>query len=196
MRKIYFLEDVEITYSYVDNPFNHELKNKEFKGLKLGKNPRVSVTNIIECSEGKRSCGHGGHGGDNERFQFKNNPEFELESYIYKGMPVFKETIKKHYTDYKAWRKIDLPNLSEKLIPGIYIGYLKSNIKENIDYFKNTIEPWKSDRYIASWTCPNLVVKYFPVFISQEGYTGEIKGSSRFYIGQQNLIEELENSIN
>lgn len=190
-RKIYLLEDVEITYSYVDNPFNHEYKNKEFKGLKLGKNPRISTTNIIECSEGKRSCGHGGHGGDNERFQYKNNTDFELESYIYKGIPVNKETY-----DYKAWRKIDLPNLSEKLIPGIYIGYLKSDTKENNDYFSQNIEPWKSGRFFNSWTIPNYRVKYFPVFISQEGYTGEIKGSSRFYLGQQNLIEKLENSIN
>lgn len=192
MRKIYFLEDVEITYSYVDNPFDHEYKNKEFKGLRLGKDPRVSATNIIECSEGKGSCGHGGHGGDSERFRFKNNLDFELESFIYKGMPVNKEI----YDFYKAWRKIDLPNLSEKLIPGIYIGYLKSDFKENIDWFSQNIEPWKSGRFFSSWTIPNSRVKYFPVFISQEGYTGGIKKDSRFYSGQGDLIEELENSIN
>lgn len=189
MRKIYLLEDVEITYSYVDNPFNHEYRNKEFKGLRLGKNPKVSITNIVECSEGKKSCGHGGHRGNGRSFQFRNNPDFELEPYMYKGIPVDKETY-----HYKAWRKIDLPNLSEKLIPGIYIGYLKSNVEENSNYFKN-IEPWKSYKLIASWTIPNYRVKYFPVFIPRKGYTGGIKKDSRFYSGQGNLMEKLENSI-
>lgn len=189
-RKIYLLEDVEITYSYIDNPFNREYKNKEFKGLRLGKDPKVT-TETIECFGGVKSSSHGGHRGNGRSFQFKNNPDFELESYIYKGIPVDKETY-----HYKAWRRIDLPNLSEKLIPGIYIGYLKSNIQENIEYFKKSLEPWKSDRYIASWTCPNLAVKYFPVFIPREGYTGGIKKDSRFYSGQEDLIEKLENSIN
>lgn len=48
---------------------------------------------------------------------------------------------------------------------------------------------------IASWTIPNYKVKYFPIFISREGYTGGIKKDSRFYSGQENLMEKLENSI-
>ena len=190
MRKIYLLEDVEITYSYVDNPFNHEYKNKEFKGLRLGKDPRVT-TETIECFGGVKSSSHGGHRGNGRSFQFKNNTDFVLESYIYKGMPVCEEAVKKDYTNYKAWRKIDLPRLSENLIPGIYIGYLRSSLKENNDYFKN-IGPWRRDEH---WSFPNTKIKYFPVFIPREGYTGEIKKDSRFYSGQKNLMEKLENSI-
>lgn len=181
MRKIYFLNDVDITYNYVNNPFNQEFKNKEFKGLDLWGDPRVSITyGVIECSEGKRSCGHAGHGGNSKRFQFKNYPDFTLEPYIYKGT---------------GWRKISIPNLSEKLIPGIYIGYLESDFKGNIDHIKDNVEPWKSSDLFASWTYPNLAVRYFPVYISKEGYTGEIKEDSRFYSSQKDLIEKLENSI-
>ena len=174
MRKIYFIDDARITYSCIDNPFNQKFKNKEFKGLDLGDNPRVSITkNVIECSEGRKSCGHAGHGGNSERFQFKNDPDFVLEPFYYKGT---------------GWRKISIPNLSEKLIPGIYIGYLKSDFEANKDYFK-AFEPWKSDngKWFGDNTYPNLAVKYFPVYISKEGFSGEML--------QRDLIEKLENSI-